>query len=95
MDATNKLRGLLLSRYVKDLVNVKFESYENKDPDMPDCSICLVNFAPEDEIVVFECDTKHYFHAECGLEWLKNKPECPLCRMDFSKNIMRHKKKFD
>ena len=80
---------------MKSLVNMKFKDYNLKDPEMPDCSICLEEFRDEDDIVVFECDPKHYFHADCGLEWLKNKPECPLCRTDFTKKIMQHQKKFD
>lgn len=54
---------------------------------MPDCIICLITFSPEEEIVVFNCDTKHYFHAKCGLEWLEVKTECPLCRFDFTEQI--------
>ena len=72
---------------------MKFSEYEFKDTDMPDCSICLVNFEPKDEIVVYECDPKHYFHKDCGLEWLQNKTECPLCRFDFSSSIKKHKTK--
>ena len=93
VEATNKLQKLLLKRYLKSLTNLKFEEYQSKDPDMPDCSICLVNFAPTDDIVVYECDPKHYFHEQCGLEWLQTKTECPLCRADFAQSIMRHKKK--
>ena len=63
------------------------KEYQLKDPDMPDCTICLINFTPEDEIVVFSCDAKHYFHKTCGLEWLEAKTECPLCRFDFSNEI--------
>ena len=54
---------------------------------MPDCTICLVNFASEDEVIVFSCDSKHYFHTKCGSDWLLVKAECPLCRFDFSPQI--------
>ena len=61
--------------------------YQQKDPDMPDCVICLITFAPDEDIIVFACDEKHYFHKKCGQEWLQVKTECPLCRFDFSDEI--------
>ena len=63
------------------------EEYQKKDADMPDCTICLVNFNPSDQIIVFSCDEKHYFHLKCGMEWLEVKTECPLCRFDFTEQI--------
>ena len=63
------------------------KEYKQKDDDMPDCPICLVNFVPDDELLVFSCDVKHYFHKKCGIEWLDVKTECPLCRADFTQNI--------
>ena len=54
---------------------------------MPDCTICLVSFVPSDLLIVFRCDDKHYFHKECGTEWLQVKTECPLCRHDFGAEI--------
>ena len=61
--------------------------YHQKDNEMPDCPICLITFASDDQIVVFSCDSKHYFHMKCGTEWLEVKTECPLCRTDFSEQI--------
>ena len=57
---------------------------------MPDCTICLVTFEPEDDIVAFSCDPKHYFHAKCAHEWLEVKTECPLCRHDFTEEINKY-----
>ena len=68
---------------------MKFAEYKYKDEKMPDCTICLITFAPDDDIVVYECDPKHYFHRKCGLEWLQTKADCPLCRQDFSKQILK------
>ena len=58
--------------------------HDEKDTDMPECSICLVSFVPDDEIILFSCDKKHYFHRKCGAEWLVLKTDCPLCRRDFN-----------
>ena len=70
-------------------------SYNGKDPEMPDCTICLLNFEPEDEIVIFSCEAKHYFHKKCGMEWLEVKTECPLCRTDFANEVHKHIKECD
>ena len=95
MEATDKLQKILLKRYVEQLVNMSYADYHMKDPDMPDCSICLVKFENSDEIVVYDCDQKHYFHKQCGIEWLQTKPECPLCRKDFTEDIKKYKAKAD
>jgi len=55
---------------------------------MPDCLICLVTFVADDELLVFACDPKHYFHSKCGEDWLNIKSECPLCRRYFDKQIL-------
>ena len=83
LEATEKSRKLSLERYKNSLKCICYEEYQQKDEDMPDCSICLINFEPTDEIIVFNCDPKHYFHKNCGHEWLAVKTECPLCRFDF------------
>ena len=85
--ATEKLSKIYLKRYVANLPHSKHAEYQNKDKEMPDCPICLVTFAPDDEIIAYECDPKHYFHAKCALEWLQTKPECPLCRTEFTEKI--------
>jgi len=44
------------------------------------CSICLMDFSSDDEIIPLPCDEKHYFHAQCIQEWLSNNNICPLCK---------------
>ena len=84
LEATQQSRKLSLKRYVGSLQQMSHQEYQKKDPDMPDCTICLVTFCPDDQIVAFSCDEKHYFHTKCGIEWLEVKTECPLCRFDFT-----------
>ena len=79
-----------MKRYITSLEQQKYGDYDKKDPDMPDCTICLVTFVPEDDIVAFSCDPKHYFHAKCAHEWLEVKTECPLCRHDFTEEINKY-----
>ena len=75
---------------MESLKCVIHSEYMLKDPDMPECTICLSNFHDSDQIIVFSCDEKHYFHVKCGKEWLEIKTECPLCRYDFKKDIYEH-----
>ena len=62
---------------------------------MPDCTICLINFTPDDDIIVFSCNERHYFHEKCAVEWLEVKTECPLCRFEFAEEIHKHLQKSD
>mmetsp|Transcript_28570 Transcript_28570/g.35347 ORF Transcript_28570/g.35347 Transcript_28570/m.35347 type:complete len:285 (+) Transcript_28570:441-1295(+) len=65
-EATQKSRQLSLKRYVQSLKEHRYKDYEMKDPEMPNCTICLITFAPEDNVIAFSCDPKHYFHSKCG-----------------------------
>ena len=51
-----------------------------------ECVVCQEPFTIQggDNLIVFECDPKHYMHRACGIEWLKRHPNCPLCRADFT-----------
>ena len=69
------------------MLHVTHKDYKLTNAEMPDCIICLNSFDPDDEIVVFPCETKHYFHTKCGQEWLDVKQQCPLCRHDFAEEI--------
>lgn len=45
--------------------------------------MCLMVFTDGDEIrQLIEC--KHAFHVSCIEEWLKDHPNCPICRTDVS-----------
>ena len=55
---------------MKSLNIVKHGVYEDKDESMPDCTICLEAFGDDDDILVYGCDKKHYFHKKCGGDWL-------------------------
>ena len=70
-----------------NLVKAIHKDYSKVDSAQPDCPICLVDFKPEDELIVFACDEKHYFHTKCGMDWLEVKTECPLCRTDYTEEI--------
>ena len=42
------------------------------------CTICISDYSKGD--MVHELPCKHVFHAQCIEEWIKYKPECPLCK---------------
>ena len=64
-----------------------YGEYKDKDSEMTDCPICLMPLMPDDEILILSCEVKHYFHKQCGTEWLRMKAECPLCRKNFAAEI--------
>eukprot|EP00934_Nitzschia_sp_Nitz4_P005305 Nitzschia sp. Nitz4//scaffold28_size193895//18236//19166//NITZ4_001623-RA/size193895-processed-gene-0.247-mRNA-1//-1//CDS//3329545856//5295//frame0 len=48
------------------------------------CPICLCNYEEGDEICWSnnkECT--HYFHLECGIDWLSKHCDCPVCRAPY------------
>lgn len=44
------------------------------------CTICYVAFEEQERIAILPCE--HVFHIECIKEWLRRKPNCPLCKAD-------------
>ena len=42
------------------------------------CTICLENLT--DNIIKLKCS--HLYHKECIKNWIKKKPNCPMCRYD-------------
>ena len=42
----------------------------------PECSICMVEYDPGDELARLECFCK--FHKVCIVSWLNRKAECPV-----------------
>jgi hypothetical protein len=50
-----------------------------EDGNVPECSICMVEYDVGDELARLECLCK--FHKECILEWLGRKAECPVHKL--------------
>lgn len=44
------------------------------------CSICMVDYSPTEELKVLPCCATHAFHPGCIREWLHKRSSCPLCR---------------
>ena len=73
-----------------------------RDEERDQCGICLVNFTDGENLKVLKCPKPneegdkddhdefgqgHMFHEECISEWFLKKPECPLCRHSFEKEL--------
>jgi len=70
---------------IENIPSIKYDSLEIKY--FTECSLCLTEFARENEVKVLPCDIKlnlfrHYFHALCIDQWLQYKGICPICRAD-------------
>ena len=51
------------------------------------CPICLVKYKSSDIIKEFSC--KHIFHKNCIFKWLKTSNVCPICKHDFTEEIIK------
>ena len=47
---------------------------------LPQCSICRMEFEPDDMLRVLRCC--HADHAECIDQWLNVNKSCPLCHAE-------------
>ena len=66
---------------IQQLKQVRLYKYL-KNPNYTQCSICLEDFKPEEQVQETTC--KHIFHKDCISTWTKNKKSCPCCRAKFS-----------
>ena len=59
----------LQNNMLNNLVHERFspQDFTNQES----CSICMVNFTQDDEIIPLPCDRRHYFHAACITQWLQ------------------------
>lgn len=72
--------------FIQNLVKQKFDPSRNTAQET--CSICLIDFTEQDEIIPLPCDAKHYFHPACIEGWLKNNNSCPLCKKEITKEAL-------
>jgi len=74
---------------------IKMKYNEDDFKKHKECSICMCEFGPDDQVSPLPCNINHYFHSECIQTWIKENPSCPMCRTpitpealeEFSKNI--------
>ncbi len=65
---------------LKGLKKKSFSKVRKEHRTMDQCAICLGDYTEKDKVAELNCDQRHYFHAACLEDWLKRKPECPLCK---------------
>ena len=71
-------KALKLYKVIKSLGSgMQYE--ENKDEDKGDCCICMSKMESGEKLIKWtKCN--HIFHSHCILDWIPEKPSCPLCR---------------
>ncbi|CAI2374433.1 unnamed protein product [Moneuplotes crassus] len=62
---------------LSSLIEVKYSSQRSRLKGR-DCPICHDQFGPSSK------QKEHIFHSKCIKQWLRNKPECPICRLGIS-----------
>jgi len=63
------------------LNKLKVKKFSDTLPGTHECSICILEYENNDDIVQLKCNPLHHFHDECIKPWLKANGKCPLCRM--------------
>ena len=75
----NFLQNLAKTKFDPSSDGVKAES----------CSICLLDYQENDQVIPLPCDEKHVFHEECIKEWLKKNNCCPLCKKPITQEAIK------
>lgn len=84
MKEVNSRKAEKLARFylIKRMPSVIFNKkmFENG---FVECSICMETFKEgHDFVSPLACDARHFYHSDCIEQWLKNKNECPLCKIE-------------
>lgn len=66
------------------LAEIKSQEYDSKVHRGDCCSICTVDYAAKEAVVVLKCDERHLFHEDCVKKWLQINAICPICRAPIS-----------
>ncbi|CRH01062.1 RING zinc finger protein, putative [Plasmodium relictum] len=76
-----------LNKNVENEINNKVsqENFVNNNKEIPNenedvCSICMMNYINNDEVMIMPCDKRHFFHVSCLTKWLYKSQVCPICR---------------
>lgn len=78
-----KMKLLAIERQlIKDHFSRKIALWETEN----ECSICLRRFTSKTLVASVTCS--HEFHFKCLVNWLKIKPNCPLCRQSFRPKLL-------
>lgn len=48
----------------------------------PVCAVCLGTYVAGERVTRLPCHTKHIFHTQCVIPWLRRNRACPLCQVD-------------
>ena len=69
----------------EDMLNqLKSEQYDSQvHVGDPTCTICAVEYAADEKIILMQCDSRHFFHEDCIKKWLRINANCPICRAPY------------
>jgi hypothetical protein len=70
---------------IKKIETVPYDESTFSEEESLECCCCMVEFDAEKEIKRTPC--KHFFHADCLGNWLKQAKTCPLCREDLEASV--------
>ena len=56
------------------------------------CTICLEEFKSKEKVTALPCI--HFFHTKCIKQWMENKQECPVCKLELTRTNIDRKMKY-
>lgn len=68
--------------------NIPTESQYNNTDTQPTCTICLAEYQEDEPLMLLACG--HYYHQQCGANWLKRRKVCSLCLRPIDAVIVNH-----
>jgi len=60
--------------------NISIRAYKKTQYKQTTCAICIKRFEEKENVVRLPCHSKHVFHSECIIGWLRASHRCPCCR---------------
>ena len=75
-------------QFVQNLYHTRFRAPAQAGNEEFVCSICLLEYSENDEIIQLPCDERHFFHSGCITEWLNKNNNCPLCKAPITQDAL-------
>ena len=94
--------GWTIWKRQRDIDRIKCKKFEEYEKEMKEdgengevisdgsalCVICLDQYEADSMVIHLKCG--HHFHRDCGLPWLQEHEQCPVCRQHFKSAEDRH-----
>ena len=89
----NQMRPIDVPLLEFEMIEIRAEKFEPTNyresfTENEVCAICLEKYK-EDQMVSKWMGCNHLFHHKCIQRWVRNKPNCPLCKLPYTQNALQ------